>query len=245
MPTTIQLLRSDIAQTRPEPSVLANGTPMVNLHESEPGLFFTARDGSLFKVGPTSIGAFPPNEFPQGQIGNSPGELWLDSSGAKPVLRVYDGTGWVVCMPDLGGTVTSVGLSFDGVFSTEGSPITTSGVMAATLDKQTAGTVFAGPIAGDDAPPEFRPLTTTDIPTALDSHTFAEITPNTDAVHNLGSPFFRWANIYSADLNLSNKGSNNDVDGTWGSFTIQEGEEDLYLINHRNGKRYKFLLQEV
>ena len=70
MATTIQFLRSDIAQVRPEPNVLANGTPMVNLHESEPGLFFAARDGSLFKVGPASVGAFAPNFFPQGQTGN-------------------------------------------------------------------------------------------------------------------------------------------------------------------------------
>jgi hypothetical protein len=164
MATTIQLLRSDIAQTRPEPNVLANGTPMVNLHESEPGLFFTARDGSLIKIGPAAIGPLPPNEFPQGETGNAIGELWLDSSGANPVLRVYDGTGWVACIEDVGGTVTSVGVSFDGVFSVGGSPVTSSGTIAATLEEQQAGGVFAGPVSGADAPPTFRPLVATDIP---------------------------------------------------------------------------------
>ena len=47
------------------------------------------------------------------------------------------------------------------------------------------------------------------------------------------------------DLNLSNKGSTNNVDGTWGDYTIQEGETDLYLINNRSGKKYKFNLTEV
>jgi hypothetical protein len=164
MATTIQLLRSDIAQTRPEPNVLANGTPMVNLHESEPGLFFTARDGSLIKIGPAAIGPLPPNEFPQGETGNAIGELWLDSSGANPVLRVYDGTGWVACIEDVGGTVTSVGVSFDGVFSVGGSPVTSSGTIAATLEEQQAGGVFVGPVSGADAPPTFRPLVATDIP---------------------------------------------------------------------------------
>ena len=71
------------------------------------------------------------------------------------------------------------------------------------------------------------------------------ITPDTDVTYDLGSPTKRWANIYSADLQLSNEGSSNDVDGTWGQYTIQEGENDLFLINRRNGKKYKFVLQEV
>jgi hypothetical protein len=98
MATTIQLLRSDIPQTRPQPKVLANGTPMVNLHESEPGLFFAARDGSLFKVGPASIGVFPPNYQPQGETGNLLGELWLDTSSSEAVLRVFTEAGWVSCL---------------------------------------------------------------------------------------------------------------------------------------------------
>ena len=62
---------------------------------------------------------------------------------------------------------------------------------------------------------------------------------------DLGSATKRWANIYSADLQLSNEGGANDVDGTWGQYTIQEGEDDLFLINRRSGKKYKFMLQEV
>lgn len=69
--------------------------------------------------------------------------------------------------------------------------------------------------------------------------------PSTDNSVNLGFSTARWANIYSADLQLSNEGSSNDVDGTWGQYTIQEGENDLFLLNRRNGKKYKFVLQEV
>ena len=69
--------------------------------------------------------------------------------------------------------------------------------------------------------------------------------PGADNVIDLGSASARWANIYSADLQLSNEGSANEVDGTWGQYTIQEGEEDLFLINRRSGKKYKFMLQEV
>ena len=69
--------------------------------------------------------------------------------------------------------------------------------------------------------------------------------PAADNTHDLGSSSKRWANIYTGDLNLSNEGSANDVDGTWGQFTIQEGEDDLFLINRRTGKKYKFNLTEV
>ena len=44
---------------------------------------------------------------------------------------------------------------------------------------------------------------------------------------------------------MSNKGKQNEVDGTWGDYTIQEGYEDLFLINHRTGKKFKFNLTEV
>ena len=72
-----------------------------------------------------------------------------------------------------------------------------------------------------------------------------DVEPGADATQDLGSATKRWANIYSADLQLSNEGAANDVDGTWGKYTIQEGEEDLFLINKRSGKKYKFMLQEV
>ena len=66
-----------------------------------------------------------------------------------------------------------------------------------------------------------------------------------DNTQDLGSSAKRFANIYTGDLNLSNEGSANDVDGTWGQYTIQEGEDDLFLINRRTGKKYKFNLTEV
>ena len=69
--------------------------------------------------------------------------------------------------------------------------------------------------------------------------------PIANNTHDLGTSSLRWRNIFTSDLNMSNEGSSNDVDGTWGSYTIQEGAEDLFLINKRNGKKYKFNLTEV
>ena len=69
--------------------------------------------------------------------------------------------------------------------------------------------------------------------------------PATNNTYDLGSSSQRWRDVYTNDLNLSNEGSVNSVDGTWGSYTIQEGESDLFLINNRSGKKYKFNLTEV
>ena len=71
------------------------------------------------------------------------------------------------------------------------------------------------------------------------------VEPSADNTYDLGGAGNRWRNIYTGDLNLSNEGSANDVDGTWGQYTIQEGENDLFLINKRTGKKYKFNLTEV
>jgi len=69
--------------------------------------------------------------------------------------------------------------------------------------------------------------------------------PEADNTRDLGSTSKRWANLYVGDMHYSNEGSSNNVDGTWGSYTIQEGQNDLFLINNRNGKKYKFNLTEV
>ena len=73
--------------------------------------------------------------------------------------------------------------------------------------------------------------------------------PAANNTYDLGTSSYRWRNIYTQDLQLSNEAKKdeggNGVDGTWGDYTIQEGESDLYLINNRNGKKYKFNLTEV
>ena len=69
--------------------------------------------------------------------------------------------------------------------------------------------------------------------------------PATTNSTDLGTTNERWRNIFTNDLNLSNEGSKNSVDGTWGDWTFQEGENDIFIINNRNGKKYKMNLTEV
>ena len=71
--------------------------------------------------------------------------------------------------------------------------------------------------------------------------------PGTNAAQDLGSTSLAWRNLYTNDLHLSNMGheEGNSIDGTRGNWTVQEGAEDLYLINNLTGKRYRFKLEEL
>ena len=71
------------------------------------------------------------------------------------------------------------------------------------------------------------------------------LNPATTNTTDLGTSSLRWRNVYTTDLQLSNEGKTNDVDGTWGDWTLQEGENDIFMINNRNGKKYKINLTEV
>ena len=69
--------------------------------------------------------------------------------------------------------------------------------------------------------------------------------PDANNSRDLGSSSVRWRNIYTNDLNLSNEGSTNSIDNTWGDWTLQEGESDVYMINNRSGKKFKIKMEEV
>ena len=72
------------------------------------------------------------------------------------------------------------------------------------------------------------------------------VLPGGDNEDDLGAPATRWRTIYTADMHFSNMGTEgNDVDGSTGNWTLQEGENDIYMINNNTGKKYKIGLIEV
>ena len=109
---------------------------------------------------------------------------------------------------------------------------TTSGDLEIVADKPSGGASIR--FKANDGSTYFSSITS-------DGH----FVPYANNTYDLGTSSYRWRNVYTNDLNLSNEGGANDVDGTWGSYTIQEGAEDLFLVNKRNGKKYKFALTEV
>ena len=62
------------------------------------------------------------------------------------------------------------------------------------------------------------------------------ILPGADDLYDLGSPSYRWANVYTGDLHLRNDR---------GSWTIIEEEEYLSIRNNKTGKMFKFVLSPV
>jgi hypothetical protein len=70
--------------------------------------------------------------------------------------------------------------------------------------------------------------------------------PAGDGTQDLGASGAQWQNVYTSDLNLNNTSRDgNEVDGTTGHWVIQEGDENLFLLNRQNGKQYKFNLEEI
>ena len=129
----------------------------------------------------------------------------------------------------LGGGINAVGIVTADSYRGDGSQLT--GIDATSLKDSGGSTKIQAQASG---------LMITGITTVS-----GNIMPGADNTLNLGSLTQRWANIYVGDMNLSNKGASNMVDGTWGNFTLQEGENDLFIINNRSGKRYKFNLTEI
>jgi len=73
------------------------------------------------------------------------------------------------------------------------------------------------------------------------------VLPNTSDTFDLGASDNVWRNVYTGDLHLSNEGKEegNAIDGTKGNWTIQEGEEHLYILNNKSGKKFRFKLEEM
>ena len=87
---------------------------------------------------------------------------------------------------------------------------------------------------------------------SVTSRLTSSLLPDTNGTsRDLGGTSNRFRNIYgvqfyTGDMNLSNMDYKpNEVDGSQGSWTIQEGSDDLFIINRNTGKKYKFKLEEM
>jgi hypothetical protein len=205
----------------------SSGTNKFQVGVGTTGVFINS-SGKVFIGDPSLTNNIPSNFNIIGPQSNT----WTPSDTSNYVYQPYPNELQII------NTQSGISSSFASILLRAGQTSTDSQINAARI-----AAIRAAPF-------------TTDLAFAVraDSNTMLErlrisgigtVTPGSDNAQDFGSSSLRWANIYSADLQLSNEGSQNDVDGTWGKYTIQEGENDLFLINRRTGKKYKFLLEEV
>jgi len=73
------------------------------------------------------------------------------------------------------------------------------------------------------------------------------VLPGANDTYDLGAVGNVWRNIYTGDLHLSNKFKKrgNIVDGTKGNWTLQEGENDIFMINNISGEKFKINLSKI
>jgi len=198
------------------------------------------------------------------------GTVWLDTTNAtNPTLKFYDGNddislaqfdysantvNWLDSTvatdlvndttPQLGGNLDVNGNSIVSVSNGNISitPDGTGKVILDGLSHPTADGTSGQALVTDGA----GNLSFSDVSVSLAS-VGEDILPSTTDTYDLGSSTKVWANIYTGDLNLSNeaKEQGNSIDGTKGSWTIQEGSDDLFIVNNKSGKKYKFKLEEI
>ena len=73
------------------------------------------------------------------------------------------------------------------------------------------------------------------------------LVPGANDTYDLGASGNVWRNLYTGDLHLSNKfkEKGNIVDGTKGNWTLQEGKNDIFMINNISGEKFKINLSKI
>jgi hypothetical protein len=73
------------------------------------------------------------------------------------------------------------------------------------------------------------------------------ILPGSNDAFDLGASGNVWRNVFTGDLHLSNesKDQGNNVDGTKGNWTLQEGSNDIFITNNKSGEKFKIRLDKI
>jgi hypothetical protein len=155
-PVTLLEFRTGQSSDRPFPQSFTQGQLAISFGASDPGLYFLDSSSNVQKIGGAHYGGTAPNSNPQGQPGNSPGELWADTT-ANHFLRVWTGSAWeevgagFVTQADTANFATTAGTAnFATTADTANFAITASGAdfatRAGTADKCLGqiATIFVG-----------------------------------------------------------------------------------------------------
>lgn len=131
------------------------------------------------------------------------GDMWCTTGGLY--VRINGST----VGPFSATAVTSVGLSLPAIFTVTGSPVTSSGVLTATLASQSANSVLAGPTSSGAVAPTFRLLVGADLPNPSAS--------TLGGIQSLASTPHEWINtISTSGVPSATQPAFTDISGTLG-----------------------------
>jgi len=214
--------------------------------------FRTDLNGVLEAINTSNSGTSRPS-------GAVAGTIWLDTSGGATahILKFYDG-GADINLATINTTANTVDFTDSSV---------TLGANSVDSDQYVDGSIDQVHLANEvvneaklqvsNAPQNGYMLTAQSgntggltwaaAPAADFSSIGEHALPSANDTYDLGSTSKVWRNIYTGDLHLSNeaKEQGNSLDGTKGNWTIQEGSDDLFIVNNKSGKKYKFKLEEI
>jgi Pectate lyase superfamily protein len=134
-------------------------------------------NANLVFAGPSSGGAATPTfralvpldypTFVASGASHASGAVPDPGASANTTHFLREDATWAV--PAGTGTVTSVGLVMPGIFTTTGTPVTSSGSFNVSLNNENANTFLSGPTTGGASGPTFRTIVPADMPVMVAS----------------------------------------------------------------------------
>ena len=164
-------------------------------------------------------------------------------SNARNAVIKFTGTitgNQIVTIPDSIEKTYIISNGTTGAFTVEFKTVSGTGVTFSTTDKGIK-ILFSDGTNVVDVTGDFSDITTGSITAS------GNIEPGANDTYDLGASGNVWRNIYTGDLHLNNehKKEGNIVDGSKGSWTLQEGSQDIYLINNKSNEKFRLKLEKI
>jgi hypothetical protein len=167
----------------------------------------------------------------QALVTNGSGTLSFATAGPALTDNTSDAaTNYLVITTSTSGNLTAARVSTTKLSYQPSTGTLTLGGNVASSSQTTGTLVVTGGIGLNGR------LTANNIVANGGTSTLRQINPEATNTYDLGTTGLRWRNIYTQDLHLSNG---------IGDYTVIEGEEDLYIVNNKTNKSFKFSLIEV
>jgi len=142
-PVILLTKRSGNSADRPAVATIQAGEAALNFGAAEPGFYFKDSASSIRKVGPTFYGNAAPNSTPVGSVGNSVGELWVDSSASSYYLRIWNGFSWLKIGAGFADSAASATVTIASGAIFANSALVASGSFGAILASGALGAILA------------------------------------------------------------------------------------------------------